>query len=247
MKSNNKITSQSRGLVWLTGASSGIGYALAREFGSNNFAVIVSGRRATSLRRLRDRITSEGGEAHVIVCDVRRELSVNSAARKIVRSFGVPDILVNNAGVTVFKKFVDTSVREFDSIVNTNLRGSFLTTKALLAKMIRRRSGIILNIVSFAAKTTYTESSAYAASKAGVTAMMEGLRAEVRGKGKKIVNVFPGAVLTPIWRPNVRMKYGDQMLAPEEVAKMIFAASRQPLKLMVEEIVIRPQRGDINA
>lgn len=241
------MSAQPQRVVWITGASSGIGYALGQEFGANDFTVILSGRNKSALRRLQKSITSLGGRAHVIICDVRNEASVNAVSRKIVRSFGTPDILVNNAGITAFKGFVETSVEEFDDIIDTNLRGSFLTTKALLAKMIRRRSGIILNIVSFAVKTTYTESSAYAASKAGMAALMEGLRAEVRDKGIKIVNVFPGAVLTPIWHPKVRTKYGDRMLTPEEVAKMIFAISCQPPAMMVEEVVIRPQRGDVNA
>lgn len=171
---------------------------------------------------------------------------MESAARAIDGTIGTPDILVNNAGVTVFKEFVQTSVEEFDDIINTNLRGSFLTTKLILPLMIERRKGTILNVVSFAAKTTYTESSAYAASKAGMAAMMEGLRAEVRSKGIKIVNVFPGAVLTPIWHSKVRARHGRTMLTAEETANMIVSISCQPSSMMVEEIVIRPQGGDID-
>jgi 3-oxoacyl-[acyl-carrier protein] reductase len=238
---------ESKGLVWITGASSGIGHALGVEYGANGHPVILSGRNEAALNDLHRSIKTKGGTAHVIVCDVRKEVSVNEAAKKIVESVGIPDILINNAGVTVFKGFVETSVEEFDDIINTNLRGSFLTTKSLLHQMIQRRSGIVLNIVSFAAKTTYTESSAYAASKAGMAALMEGLRAEVRDKGIKIVNVFPGAVLTPIWHPKIRTKFGSTMLTPEEVARAIYAVSCQPPSVMVEEVVIRPQAGDINA
>ena len=247
VKSSRNTSSATQRLVWLTGASSGIGHALAREFAADGYTVIVTGRHRVALRRLVDRIQSTGGHAHVVGCDVRRESSIKTAAKSIQKSFGVPDIVVNNAGVTVFKSFADTSVRDFDDILDTNLRGAFLATKVFLSGMIKRRRGVVLNIVSYAAKTTYTESSAYAASKAGVAAMMDGLRAEVRDKGIKIVNVFPGAVLTPIWHPKVRTKFGGQMLTPEEVAKMIVAVVRQPSAMMVEEIVIRPQHGDVNA
>jgi 3-oxoacyl-[acyl-carrier protein] reductase len=247
VNANDKMPPQLKRLVWITGTSSGIGHALAVEYANNGYEVILSGRDEISLNALQKSILEQGGMAHVVVCDVRKEASVNEAAKEILKDIGIPDILVNNAGVTVFKKFIETSVEEFDDIVNTNLRGSFLTTRALLPRMIERRSGIVLNIVSFAAKTTYTESSAYAASKAGLAAMMEGLRAEVRRLGIKIVNVFPGAVLTPIWHPKVRTKHGNQMLTTQEVAKMIFSVSCQPPSMMIEEVVIRPQAGDINA
>jgi 3-oxoacyl-[acyl-carrier protein] reductase len=239
------MTPESKRRVWITGAGSGIGHALALEYGINGYEVILSGRNDTSLHDLKEAILMKKGIAHAIVCDVRKEASVNAAAKQIVENIGVPDILVNNAGITVFKGFIETTVEEFDDIMNTNLRGPFLTTKALLPSMIKRRSGIVLNVVSFAAKTTYTESSAYAASKAGMAAMMEGLRAEVRNMGIKIVNVFPGAVLTPIWHSKVRAKHGGQMLTPQEAARMIFAVSCQPPSMMVEEVVMRPQGGDI--
>ena len=241
------MPSGSQRLVWITGAGSGIGRALALEYGANGYRVIVSGRESSSLNHVHNEILGKGGHSTVIHCDVRDESSVQSAVKKMLENTGIPDILVNNAGVTVFKNFADTSIEEFDNIVSTNLRGPFLTTKALLAGMVQRGSGIILNVVSFAAKTTYTKSSVYAASKAGVGALMEGLRAEVRDSGVKIVNVYPGAVLTPIWHPKVRTSRGDKMLSPEEAAKMILAISCQPPSMMVEEIVIRPQGGDISA
>jgi len=236
-----------RRLVWITGASSGIGQALAFEYGTHACDVILSGRNESSLSSLSNKISARGGIVSVIACDVRHESSVNAAARKILDTIGIPDILVNNAGVTVFKRFAETTTEEFDDIIATNLRGPFLTTKAILNRMIERGSGIVMNIVSFAAKTTYTESSVYAASKSGLAAMMEGLRAEVRDKEIKIVNVFPGAVLTPIWHPKVQSKYGHRMMTAAEVAAMIYSVSCQPPSVMVEELVLRPQSGDINA
>jgi 3-oxoacyl-[acyl-carrier protein] reductase len=240
------MPSASNRIVWITGASSGIGRALAVEYATCAFTAILSGRNKTLLNSLKKSIVDNGGKAHVFVCDVRNAGSVQEIAKEIVGSIGTPDILVNNAGVTVFKEFLNTSVEEFDDIVSTNLRGSFLTTKAILPSMIKRRNGIVLNVVSYAAKTTYTASSAYAASKAGLAAMMDGLRAEVRNHGIKIVNVFPGAVLTPIWSSKVRAKYGKKMLTTQEAAKMIYSVSCQPQSMMVEELVIRPQTGDIN-
>lgn len=234
-------------IVWITGAGSGIGRALALEFAVKGERVILSGRTEPQLRSLQSDIREKNGRADVVLCDVRRNETVEEAFQEIVESVGVPDILVNNAGITVFKEFLSTTTDEFDDILQTNLRGTFLVTKSVLPHMVARTNGLIINVVSFAAKTTYTESSVYAASKAGVAALMEGLRAEVRGKGIKILNVFPGAVLTSIWHPNVQAKYGNKMMTPADVAKMIVDISRQPASMMVEEIVLRPQQGDIIA
>ena len=247
MNSTSKPPTPSDRLVWITGAGSGIGRALGETYGTTGHTVILSGRNERPLLDLQTAIHAKGGRAFSIVCDVREESSVKAAARTIVESHGAPDILVNNAGVTVFKQFLETTVDDFDNIIQTNLRGSFLTTKAVLPSMIERRNGIVLNVVSFAAKTTYTESSVYAASKAGMAAMMESLRAEVRNHGIKIVNVFPGAVLTPIWSTKVQSTHGAAMMKAEEVARMIVELTCQPVSMMVEEVILRPQTGDINA
>jgi 3-oxoacyl-[acyl-carrier protein] reductase len=240
------VTLSPKRTIWITGASSGIGHALALEFGGRDETVVLSGRNESSLKDLDSTIRNHGGIAKVVVCDVRDEQSVNDAVRLIHEEFGTLDVLVNNAGITIFKDFLDIKVQEFDDILRTNLRGAFLTTRAVLPAMIKREKGLILNVVSYAAKTSYTQSSAYAASKAGLAAMMEGLREEVRRKNIKIVNVFPGAVLTPIWHPKVQDKYRDRMMTSSDLSRMIYEISCQPASMMIEDVVIRPQWGDIN-
>src|SRR5512146_2710702 len=103
------MTDASRPVVWITGAGSGIGSALGREYGANNCVVVLYGRHASHLQHLAREIRSHGGTASVLVCDVRDEQSVSAAATEIIQSLGTPDILVNNAGVTVFKAFAETT------------------------------------------------------------------------------------------------------------------------------------------
>jgi 3-oxoacyl-[acyl-carrier protein] reductase len=232
-------------IVWITGASSGIGQALGREFASHGDHVILTARTEASLADLHAELENTDRRSTVLLCDVRDEQSVSLAAREILNVHGRLDILINNAGITIFKEFLNTSVREFDDILATNLRGVFLATRSILPSMIDRGDGLIMNVVSYAAKATYTESSIYSATKAGVASMMDGLRAEVRRKGIKIVNVFPGAVKTPIWHQKVLNRYGDQMMIPADVARMIYDVSCQSRSLMVEEITVRPQGGDL--
>jgi 3-oxoacyl-[acyl-carrier protein] reductase len=147
--------------------------------------------------------------------------------------------------VTAFKSVLDTRVKEFDDIIETNLRGSFLLTRAFLPRFLLRRGGMILNVISHAAKQVYKGSGAYAASKAGTEALMNVLRAEVRDAGVRVVNVFPGAVLTRIWHPRHRKTYADRMMHPSEIAGVLYGLTIQPPSMMTEEIIIRPQGGDL--
>ncbi|MBI3580453.1 MAG: SDR family oxidoreductase [Ignavibacteriales bacterium] len=233
-------------VVWITGASSGLGAALSEEFVIHGDTVVATARSRAKLRQLQKRLQRAGGTFEIYACDLRNEKNVRSVAGKILASHKTVDILINNAGVTYFKDFISTGVAEFDEVVETNLRGLFLTTKNILPSMLKQGRGCIINILSYAAKTTYTESAAYSASKAGAESLMNVLRAETRGKGIKVVNVFPGAILTPIWHPRHQEKYSKVMMKPSEVAKMIYEITTKPPSLMVEDIIIRPQIGDLN-
>jgi NADP-dependent 3-hydroxy acid dehydrogenase YdfG len=232
-------------ITWITGASTGIGRALAGVFISNGDTVIASARTESTLNDLCREISAARGTCEIIKCDVQSEVSVFEAVKKIVELYGRIDVLINNAGVTYFKDFIDTSIEEFDHVINTNLRGTFLTTKTVLPVMLQNQNGLVLNILSFVVKEVYTKSAAYSSSKAGTEAMMNVLRSEVRRKGINIVNVYPGAVSTPIWRQDQREKFGNQMLIPEQIAEMLYQVSIQPPSLMVEEIILRPQGGDL--
>jgi NADP-dependent 3-hydroxy acid dehydrogenase YdfG len=231
-------------VVWITGASSGIGVALAKRFAAGNDMVIASARSKEKLEALQKDIHASTGACELLVCDVQNEQSTFTAAEAILKKYAMVDVLINNAGVTYFKDFLSTSVQEFDHVINTNLRGLFLTTKAMVPTMVQHHAGKVINILSFVTKTTYTKSSVYSASKAGAEALMNGLRAEVRSEGVQIVNVYPGATLTPIWYPKHQEKFHDQMLKPEDIAEVVFQVSIQPSSMMVEELVLRPQVGD---
>jgi NADP-dependent 3-hydroxy acid dehydrogenase YdfG len=190
-------------------------------------------------------LSAAPGTLTIAECDLRNRDEVDKTAARILSDCGTLEILINNAGVTYFKDFEKTSVEEFDEVIETNLRGLFLTTRSVLGAMIGKGSGTIINILSYAGKSVYTGSSAYAASKAGAEALMNVLRAETRQRGIKIVNVHPGAVLTPIWHPKHQERYRHQMMKPEEVAAMIYEISCQPASMIVEEVILRPQGGDL--
>jgi sepiapterin reductase len=232
-------------IVWITGASSGIGKALSEVFAERGDTVIASARTESKLNELRRQILASNGACEIIKSDVQSEDSVSDAVKKILELYGHIDVLINNAGVTYFKDFMETSIEEFDHVVTTNLRGTFLTTKAVLSAMLQNQNGLVINILSYVVKEVYTKSAVYSSSKAGTEAMMNVLRSEVRRQGVNIVNVYPGAVSTPIWRQDQREKFGNQMLTPEQIAEMLYQISIQPPSIMVEEIVLRPRGGDL--
>lgn len=239
------LSSSSR-IVWITGAGSGIGKSLALACARNGDYVIATGRSRFLLQRLLNDLRKSGAGGEIFSCDVRNARAVERVARAISHRYGAIDLLVNNAGVTTFAPFVQTTLREFDDVLDTNLRGLFLTTRAVLPGMLKRKSGTIVNILSYAAKTTYTKSAAYSAAKAGAEALMNVLRAEVRKKGIQIMNIYPGAILTPMWPAKIRKRAASTMMSAEEFATLVVLLTRQQKSMHVEEIVIRPPVGDVN-
>ncbi|MFA5011216.1 MAG: SDR family oxidoreductase [Ignavibacteria bacterium] len=232
-------------VVWVTGASTGIGKEIAMQFSKAGYIVVVTARRKSRLVSIVKEIKFAGREAMAFVCNVASERSVNSTAKRIIENFGRIDCLVNNAGVTAFKSFLDTKVFDYDYIMNINLRGSFLTMKSVMKPMIKNKRGHIININSVSANTVYFDSSVYSASKAGLLALSNCVRKEVRKFNIKVTNIFPGATETAMWDAKTRQKNRNRMMSPEDIAKITLQTFEQPKKVLIEDIVIRPLKGDL--
>ena len=231
--------------IWITGASSGIGRAVALEFAKIGCNVFVSARRAQELERLKDEAGKPGENIYPFPCNIASSTNVDQTFKKINNEFEV-NCLINNAGVTSFKHAADNSVNEINDIINTNLLGAIYSTKAILPTFIKNESGTIFNILSVVVNKTFTRSSVYAASKMGLLGYSNSLREEVRKYNIRVINIIPGATETSMWSQEIRKEKADRMMNPESIARMIVSAYLQKDNLVTEEIVLRPVTGDLN-
>ncbi len=232
-------------VIWITGASTGIGKEIAMEFSKAGHIVVVTARRKSRLVKIVSEIKFAEREAAAFVCNILSERSIQVTAKRIREKYGSIDALVNNAGVTVFKSFTETKTLDYDYVLNTNLRGAFLCMKNVIGPMIKNKKGHIINILSVAANTAFENSSVYAASKAGLLAMSAGLREEVRRYNIRISNILPGATETPMWDSKSRQRYKNRMMSANDIAKIALNIFQQPRKVLIEEVIVRPVKGDI--
>ncbi|MGA7722634.1 MAG: SDR family oxidoreductase [Ignavibacteriaceae bacterium] len=231
--------------VWITGASSGIGRAAACEFAKTGAMVFVSSRKVGELERLHTELCKDNLGVEVFPCNVASFTNVEQTVKRITNEHQL-DCLINNAGITSFKRAEANSIQEINDIVNTNLLGSIYTIKYILPHMIEQGGGTIINILSVVTKKIFTNSSAYASSKAGLLAYTNSLREEVRKYNIRIINVVPGATETPIWSEEVRSKNAGKMINPEDIAQMLVWLYLQKGNFVTEEIVVRPITGDLS-
>jgi NADP-dependent 3-hydroxy acid dehydrogenase YdfG len=232
-------------VVWVTGASTGIGKAIAEKFSKEGCIVVVTARRKSRLVKIVSEIKFAGREASAFVCNVISERSVFLTAKRIREKYGTIDVLINNAGATVFKSFLDTKTQDYNDVIDTNLKGPFLCMKAVLPQMIKNNHGSVINILSVAANTAFENSAVYAASKAGMQAMSNCIRTEVRRYNIKITNIFPGAVDTAMWESKARQRYRNRMMTPADIAAITFDVYNKPKKVAIEDVIVRPIKGDI--
>jgi len=228
--------------IWITGASSGIGIATLKEFVSVGCNVFASARRVNELNRL----TENDSEFQIGIypCNVASRTNVDQTFKKISSEYNV-NCLINNAGITSFKSAEENSIKEIDEVINTNLLGSIYTIKSVLPHFKKIGGGTIINVLSVVTKKTFTNSSAYTASKMGLLGYARVLREEVRKHNIRVINVIPGATDTPIWSREMREESSERMMSPESIARLMVSAFLQSDNLVVEDIVVRPLQGDL--
>ena len=230
--------------VWITGAGTGIGRELTKEFYKNGKNLILTSRRKETLERLKKEIQVENNSLNIVLIDVSNSDEIIESVKKLGKESSI-ECLINNAGVTSFDKAEDNSIEQIKEIIETNLLGAIYMIKAVLPQMQERKKGTIINILSVVTKKIFANSSAYSASKAGLLAYTNVLREELRESNIRIINVMPGATKTPIWPNNALEKFSDRMMTPENIAKIVYDIYSINSNMVVEDIVLRPIKGDL--
>jgi short-subunit dehydrogenase len=185
----------------VTGASSGIGRAVAMRLARRGARVTLVGRSASALEIVAEAIRGVGGEARTIPCDVRQVDAVAAAHTRILAEMGPPAMLVNAAGFGVWKGFLEVSEAEHRAMMDTTYWGSFNWIRAVLPGMIAGRSGNILNVAAASARIPLPVTSGFSATTAALIALSESLHRELMGSGVRVSCLSPGSVKTDFWDP----------------------------------------------
>ena len=186
-----------RQTIWITGASSGIGKALAREWAKQGARFILSGRNGTRL----DEVAKEiGGESLILAFDVRDEAAMHDAVAKALEWSGEIDILVNNAGISQRSQAVKTDMQVYHEIIAIDLISQIALTQALLPHFVERGSGALVFMSSVAGKVGIPMRTAYCAAKHGLIGYADALRSELSNKGVSVHVIVPGSVATNVSR-----------------------------------------------
>lgn len=235
-----------RSIAMVTGASAGFGRAIARQLVDSGWRVIGTGRRRERL----DELAAELGDAFLpLIFDVRHRNAADRAIGELPRAFGAIDVLVNNAGLALgLAPAHESSLEDWETMVDTNIKGLLYLTHALLPKMVKRGRGHIVNIGSVAADTPYPGSNVYGATKAFVQQFSRNLRADLLGTGVRVTDIAPGLAATEFslvrFKGNVKQAkapyHGLDALSADDIARATLWALDQPAHVNVNRIEIMP-------
>lgn len=232
-------------VVLVTGASQGIGAAIARTFAREVRGVRLAlvARNVKNLAAVARACAKAGAAAEAFGCDVANAASVELMAAEVRTRFGAPDVLINNAGAFTMAPFAETTLAQFDDMIAVNLRSAFLVTQAFLPAMLKRKTGDIFFMSSIAGLGAYPHAAAYCAAKFGVTGLAAVLRAETKDRGIRVCCVHPGATWSPSWEKSGVKP--ERIMPAEDVARAMLDVYRLSRRTVVEKIVLRPQEGDV--
>lgn len=235
MNTETKLAGQ---VALITGASRGIGLAIAQLLGEMGARVSLCARDAAKLEKAASTLRSADIEVLALATDVTRDDQICALVRQTQQALGPIDILVNNAGIGMFGPFHEQPEADWDAILDTNLKSVFLTSRAVAPEMIRRKTGHIVNISSLAGKNTFANGAIYCASKWGLLGLSGCMAEDLRAHGIRVSAICPGSVATD-FSPHAA-KDTSKMLQPEDVAHAVAALVTQAPGSFISEVQMRP-------
>jgi 3-oxoacyl-[acyl-carrier protein] reductase len=225
----------------VTGATEGIGRAIAFALGAAGYRVGVCARTKANVEALIAELRASGVKAAGSAADVSEPAQVAMMVQAVAAELGSIGVLVNNAGVLIARPVEELTLEDWDRTMATNLRSLFLVTRAVLPGMRQRLQGTIVNIASLAARNGFVGGTAYAASKHAVLGFSRSLMLELRKENVRVVAICPGSVDTGMLRDQPLLKPdAARILHPKDVADSVLHAIRLPDRALVSELDIRP-------
>ncbi len=237
-------------IVFITGASSGIGKSCAFEFAKEGASLILAARRSKRLTELEDSLKGKFGvKIYSFELDVRDKEKVNDSISSFPDEFKNVDILINNAGLARgFSKLYEGEIEHWEEMIDTNVKGLLYVTRFILPKMVERKSGHIINVGSIAGHEAYANGNVYCATKFAVKALTQSIRLDIFDKNIRVSEVDPGMVLTEFSDVRFsgdkdkakRVYEGLTPLSPEDIASAILFCATRPLHVNINEIILTP-------
>ncbi|WP_057937777.1 SDR family oxidoreductase [Algoriphagus resistens] len=240
-------------VVVITGASSGLGEAAAKNLADMGAVVVLGARRAERIERLVEEIQAKGGKGLAVATDVTKRNQVKKLVDSAVAHFGKVDVIINNAGVMPLSPMDRLNLDEWDLMVDVNIKGVLNGIAAVLPYMKEQKSGQIINTSSVAGHKLFGGSAVYSATKFAVRALSEGLRMEVKPYNIRTTIISPGAVKTELLEhiseediQQANKTYvGSVGLSPETFANLVAFAISQPEDVDINEILFRPTSQEL--
>ena len=234
-------------IVFITGATSGIGLGCARKFAANGDKLILTGRNATRLSEISNELKAQGTEVVTLKFDVRDREAAQEAIESLPAEWTKIDVLVNNAGLALgLEPEYEGDFNDWDGMIDTNIKGLLTMTRLIVPGMIECNSGHIINIGSVAGDAAYAGGNVYCATKAAVKALSDGLRIDVASTAVRVTNLKPGLVETNF--SNVRfhgdtdraakLYQGIKPLTGDDIADVAVYAANAPAHVQIAEVLI---------
>jgi len=237
---NANVLSDKAAIV--TGSTKGIGLAIAEGLLDAGARVVISARNQDEVQAAGKELERRHkGSVLARPCDVRREEDVLALFAETERAFGGVDILVNNAGIGLFRNLEEMSLDQWNSVLETNLTGVFLCSRAAIPRMRRRGGGYILNISSLAGRNAFPSATAYNASKFGLNGLSEALMQEVRYDGIKVSYLMPGSVAT-YFNGHTPGPEDEWKIQPRDIARVVLDLLNQDPRTLPSAVEIRPSK-----
>ena len=234
-------------IVMITGATSGIGEACARKFADGGYNLILTGRSDGKLKPVTQACKALGAEVYTMVFDVRDRQQARHLLEQLPAEWQEIDVLINNAGLALgLDKEYEGSVDDWDTMIDTNIKGLLNMTRLVVPGMVARNSGHVINIGSVAGDAAYANGNVYCATKAAVKALTDGLRIDVAHSAVRVTNLKPGLVETNF---SVTRFHGDEEkaanvykgikpLTGDDIADVAFYAASAPAHVQIAEVLI---------